>query len=322
MKRQLVAALLALMLVICSALTVFTVADMGRVWGDGAVCSIGAQSSRDLSLLTALYPDLKWTAYAQSAPLTLAGDELPTRTAEAAMLSFLGSPGRIAFFPLASGRLPLDGESGACALDRSTAFELFKSTNVEGNLIRLDGKTVSVVGVMDVDRPLVLAPAGRDTKLNRLAADDRDAMLLLASALRAPIDPFELSGAELSTLARLLCIIPWLLIAAPVLASLRGRGGWWRVAGAMSLWALALGAVLAILWCVSVRLLPARWSDFSFYGEQAAAFRARPFRAPDVRDELIKWDMLRAGGWCAAACMALWMERMWLRCEKSHGSCC
>ncbi|MEF9896468.1 MAG: hypothetical protein RR843_11910, partial [Clostridia bacterium] len=85
---------------------------------------------------------------------------------------------------------------------------------------------------------------------------------------------------------------------------------------------LDLGAVLALLWCVPVRLLPARWSDFSFYGEQVAALRARPFRAPDVRDELIKWDMLRAGGWCAAACMALWMERMWLRCEKSHGSCC
>jgi hypothetical protein len=318
MKRKIIAALLAVMLVSFSALNVFTIADMGRVWGNGAVCSIASMTGRDLSLLTALYPDLGWTAYAQSESQTVVNDELPVRTAEAAVLSFLGAPDRIVFFPLASGRLPLDGELGACALDANTAFELFKSTNADGNLIRLDGKAARVVGVMDVDRPIVLIPAGQDTQFSRLAADDRDAMRTLSLALRAEVDPFELSSAELTNLMELLCAVPWLLAAALFLLSLRKRGGWWRVAGAVSLWTLFLGAVLALLWCVPVRLMPTRWSDLAFYGEQAAAFRARPFRVPDIRDELLQSDMLRAGLWCAMACIALWMERMWLGCVKSR----
>jgi len=318
MKPKMIAALLALMLVSFSALNVFTAADMGRTWGDGAVCYISPRTQQDLSLLAVLYPGLEWTAYAQSEPQPIANDELPVRTAEAAVLSFLGAPERIAFFPLASGRLPQGGERGACALDVNTAFELFKSVNADGNLIRLDGKAVRVVGVMDVDRPLVLTPAEQDTKLSRLAADDRNAMSSLSLALEVEPDPFELTGAELTRLMGLLCAVPWLLAAALFLSSLRRRGGWWRVASTILLWALSLGAVLALLWCVPVRLLPARWSDMAFYGEQAAAFRARTFRAPDIRDELLKWDALRAGFWCALACIALWMERMWLGCVKSR----
>jgi hypothetical protein len=318
MKRKMIAALLTLTLVGFSALNVFTAADMGRTWGDGAACSIGSLTEQDVSLLAVLHPDLKWTAYAQSGPQPIVNDELPVRTAEAAVLSFLGAPGRIAFFPLASGRLPLEGERGACALDVNTAFKLFKSTNAEGSWVRMDGRAVRVVGVMNVDRPLLLTPAEQDTKLTRLAADDRDAMLSLSLTLEVEPDPFELTGAELTRFMGLLCAVPWLLAAALFLSSLRKRGDWWRTISTVSLWALALGAVLALLWCVPVRLLPARWSDMAFYGEQAAAFRARPFRAPDIRDELLKWDMLRAGLWCAMAFIALWMERMWLGCVKSR----
>lgn len=318
MKRRMIAGLLAAMLVSFSAANVFTVVDMGRTWGDGAVCSIGTQTKQDLSLLTALYPDLTWTAYAQSEAQTLVSDEFPTRTTKAAVLSFLGAPERIAFFPLVSGRLPMDGETDACALDADTAFELFKTTDASGNFIRLGEKMVRVVGVIDVDRPVVLIPAEQDTQFRRLAADDRDAMLALSSALGVEPDSFELSGAELTKLMGLLCAVPWLLAAALFLGSLRRRGGWWRTVSTVSLWTLLLGVILALLWCVPVRLLPARWSDMEFYGEQVAAYRARPFRAPDIRDELLKSDVLRAGMWGTMACIALWMERMWLGCEKSH----
>lgn len=319
MKRKVIAVLLAFMLVSFSALAVFTAADMGRVWRTATACSIDLLTIQDLSLLTVLYPDLEWTAYTQSTPLTIANDELPTRTVEAAVLSFLGTPEQIAFFPLVSGRLPLKGELGSCALDVNTSFELFKSTNAGGNLIRLDGKRVRVVGVVDVDRSLVLTPAEQDTKLNRLVADNREAMLSLSSALvGADPDSFELNGAELTKLMWFLCAVPWLVVTALFLGSLRKRGGWWRVASTISLWALFMCAVLVLLWCVPVRLLPARWSDMEFYGEQVAAYRTRAYRAPDIRDELLKSDMQRAVLWCAMACIALWMERMWLRCVKSH----
>lgn len=316
MKRKLVAALLAAMLVGFSALNAFTVAEMGRTWSESAVCSIGSKTVPELSLLAALYPELKWTAYAQSPSQTVFNDDLPSRTAEAAVLSFLGAAERIAFFPLACGRLPLEAELGACALDADTAFRLFKSANVAGKRIRLGERTLIVTGVINIGRPIVLVPAEADAALSHLAADDRAKMLTLSMALEGQIDAFSLSGAELKKLMGFLCAVPWLLAAAHFLALLKKRGARWRSAGAVLRWSLALGAALAFLTCLPVRLLPARWSDLAFYGQQLAAYQARPFQIPDIRDQLLKSDTLRAGGWCAMACIALWMERMWLRCEK------
>lgn len=307
MKRRIIAALMAIVFAGCSALSISGAIGIARVWGNGIACTIDAAAGYDLSLLTALYPHIPWTAYAQSAPLIIANDELPVRTAKAAALSFLGAPDRIAFFPLASGRLPHIGEAGACALDANTAFELFKSANAEGCMVRIDGRAARVVGVIDIDYPILLLPAKPETPLNRLSADDGDALILLMSALGVENDPFELSGAETRNLLLLPCAAPWLLVVMRLLIWLRRRGGWLKFVSAALIWALALGALLMILSCVPVRLLPARWSDTAFYGEQAAAFRARPFRQTDIRHELHKRYVLRAGLGCAAACVALWM---------------
>lgn len=318
MRRRITATLLAIVFAYCSASSICGAIGIKRIWGNGIACSIDAKAGEELSLLTALYPDIQWTAYAQSAPLIIANYELPARTAKAAALSFLGAPNRIAFFPLASGRLPLIGELGACALTTNTAFELFKSANAQGNLVRIAGNTMRVVGIIDMDYPILLISAKPETILNRLAADDRDTLILLSSALGVAPDPFELSGAETRNLILLLCAAPWLLVAAQFLVPLRGRGGWRKLVFAVLVWALALGVVLAILGCVPVRLVPARWSDMTFYTELAAAFEARPFRQKDIRDELFKRDALRAGLWSAAACIALWMERMWLKRVRSR----
>ncbi len=333
MKRTAIAAILALAFVCCAAMAAFTARSMDRAWGASAVCSADALTSQDLLLLTALRPDLGWTAYRQSAPKQMVSDAMPDRTAKAAVLSFLGAPERIAIFPLVSGRLPQSDERSVCALDSDSAFLLFGSIDPGAVFVRLDGKLMRVVGVIDAQRPLMLIPAeegsqggltgeeqGAKTQVmtfDRLVADGREALLTLQNMLGIEPDPFELSGAEFVRLTRLLCAAPWLAAVAYTVAALSRRGGIWRFAGVTLLFFLSLGALLAVLMSIPVRLLPARWSDLEFYGKQITAFKARPFRAPDVRGAL-KSDVLRVGLLSAAACIALWMERMWLRCGKSR----
>ncbi|MEA4899066.1 hypothetical protein ACH6CV_00175 [Bacillota bacterium Meth-B3] len=307
--KRLMAVPCALALILCAALAAMEGLDMGRMWKGSAACSIGPLTAPELSAVEALRPELGWTAYAQSASQAIGNDRLTSRQADAAVLRFAGAPERIAFLPLVSGRLPKDGERGACALDVATAFALFGSVNPEGEWVSLGGEAVQVVGVVEVERPLLLTPAGKKDSLDRLVADDREALEALASALGAQIDPFELSGTEATNLIWLLCGAPWILLAAAAFGALRRRGEPWKtILGALA-WMLALGALLVLMRSVPVRLLPARWSDFAFYGEQVAAWNARPYRAADVRDWGIRADAWRVGLWCLGACAAVVVGR-------------
>ena len=291
--------------------------NMQKMWANCAACSIAPSTGDELALLDALYPDAEWTAYTQdAASLSVTNEALPARSAQVQELSFLGDPSRIAFFPLVSGRLPREGESGVCALDADTAWALFRSTDANSNCVRANGDSLLVVGILDVERPLLMVPAAQDARFDRLAASSREALEALASALGEETDPFELSGSEIARIALLLCIFPIVLRIASALGVLRRRGGWRREAVNLLLWALFAGAVLAILWCVPVRLLPARWSDLGFYAELLDSFRARDLRLPDARDLLLQSGLVRAGILCLMACVAFWIERKCLKCEK------
>lgn len=318
MKREIMKALWIAAFAACLAAAVFNAAGMKRAWKTGAVCSIEDSTGEELALLDALYPELEWTAYAQSAaPTAVSNDLLPARAAQVQELKVLGDPGRIAFFPLASGRLPREGESGVCALDANTAFELFRSTGAEGNRVRVNGSSLRVIGVVDVDQGLLMTAAAQDAPLNRLAANSREDLTVLASALGASLDPFEFSGGEAARAAALLCAVPGFLAAALALFALRKGGKGRRYAGNILIWALLAGAVLTALWCVPIRLLPARWSDLDFYAQQLEAFQARAVRLPEVRDGLIRDGFVRVGVFSCLSCVALFMERKWIKCGKS-----
>ena len=317
MKREVMKLFWLSALVLCFAAAVFNAAGMFRTWKTGAVCSIEGASGDDLALLSALYPEIEWTAYAQRFDsVTVANSLLPARTAQAQVLTALGDPGRIAFFPLVSGRLPRAGEEGVCALDADTAFALFRSEVAEGNCVQVDNASLTVVGVVDVGQALLVTGAARDARLNRLAADSREELTVLAAALGAEIDPFALSGKETARLAGLLCAAPCLLLAGSVPRALRRYGNGGKYASTLLRWALFAGGVMAVLWCVPVRLLPARWSDLGFYARQVEAFRSRAVRLPDVRDVMLQKDIARVGIFSLLSCGALHMERKWLKCEK------
>ena len=151
----------------------------------------------------------KRQAYTQdAASLSVTNEALPARSAQVQELSFLGDPNRIAFFPLVSGRLPREGEIGVCALDADTAWVLFRSTDANGDRVRVNGDPLLVVGILDVERPLLMVPAAQDARFDRLAASSREELEALASALGEETDPFELSGLEIARVALLLCVFP------------------------------------------------------------------------------------------------------------------
>lgn len=317
MKRAVVRLLCLTAFAVALTSAVCLAVNMRKMWANCAACSIAPSAGDELALLDVLYPDAGWTAYAQdAASLTVTNDALPARSAQVQTLAFLGDPNCIAFFPLVSGRLPREGESGVCALDAESAWALFRSTDASGNRIRANGDSLLVVGVLDVERPLLMLPAAQDARFDRLAANSREELEALASALGEEMDPFELSGSEIARVALWLCGFPVVLRVACALGALRRRGGWRREAANLLLWTLFAGAVLAVLWCVPVRLLPARWSDFGFYAELLDGFRARGLRLPDARDRLLQSGLARVGVLSLAACAAFWIERKCLKCEK------
>ena len=313
MKRRIVAMLLAMMFVSCSILNIVVNVGLQKKWDTKISCYIGSEASVNLPLLSSLYPEIEWTAYTQSEQYSIMNDELPNRKADPSVLYYWGKPDQIMFLSILKGRLPHEKEYDACALDSNTAFALFNSTEPDGSSIRVNGKRIRVVGVIDINYPLILIPAESEVGLDYLAADNRNSLILLTSALGAELDSFELSCNELVKLLWITCILPWVFAAALLLLWIRRRGGWYRDASNAVLWLLFVSMVLLVMQCVPVRFLPSRWSDMSFYGQQVNAFSSRPFRSPNVYSKLLRQDVSQVLAWCAGACISLCLERMWLR---------
>ena len=291
MRRSLIGIAFMLIGVFCSAVSVMKAMEMQSVWRDTATCSIDARTPADLGMLAFSYPDIKWTAYTQSAAQEVKHAEISNRMDAVPILTYTGDPTRIAFLPLVSGRLPLNGERGVCAIDERTAYRLFGSDDPAEASIRIDSKLLRVTGVVSAKSSFVLTPVNEESKLDRLATDNRGILDTLTSALGIEPDPYELSGDEIVKLLRFVCAVPWLITIMILLLRQRKRGGAGRIVGTILLLMLILSVVLMLVSCLPARLLPTRWSDLAFYGKQVAAFHARSFRAPDIRDKLIYTDV-------------------------------
>lgn len=317
MKRLVMRRIWLTAFVLCFTAAACHALNTHRAWRASAACSIQAATGDSLAPLTALYPETEWTAYTQGYELLrVANDALPARGAQVQALCFLGDPERIAFFPMASGRLPGEGESGVCALDANTAYALFRDTGAEGKRVRVGGASLMVTGVIQMERSILLLPAAQDARFDRLVADTREELAALVTALGEEMDFFEFSGAEAARAADVLCAFPCALLVCFMLSALRRRVGWRRKIANLLLWAFAAAVILAVFWCVPVRLLPSRWSEFDFYARLLDAFRTRAVRLPDARDRLMRSDLVRVGAWSLLSCAALWMERKWMRCER------
>ena len=317
MIRKVAASLLLMLFILCSAISIMRAANVQKCWQDSVSTILAPHTEEELSALEVSYPETGWAAFQQVESQFITGGIEGSRNNKVSMLLFHGMPDSIAHFPMAAGRMPAYGENNVCALDKNTAFKLFSSVDVLGSNVNYDGNDWVIVGILDIDDPVFIAPGTAEIVYDHIAVDHRESLTKLVTALGDDADPFNLSGSETTRLLWILCGIPWTLIVLSGIRRLRRRSGGWKVVSNVAFCIALLGIVIALMYCVPVRLLPSRWSDLSFYGEQIRALRNRPRSVPTIRDVLLERDAAITCLWCALALITLRFERKVRSCAKS-----
>lgn len=317
MIRKVASSLLLMLFILCSAISIMRAANIQKCWQESVSTILAPHTEEELSALEVSYPEAGWAAFQQAESQLIMGGIEGSRNSKASVLLFHGMPDSIAHFPMVAGHMPAYGENSVCALDKNTAFTLFSSVDVVGSNVNYDGNDWMIVGILDIDEPVLIAPGTAETVYDHFAVDHRETLTTLVTALGDDADPFSLSGSEMARLLWILCGLPWVLIILSGIRRIRRRTGGWKVVSDVAFCTALLGIVIALMYCVPVRLLPSRWSDLSFYGEQIRAFRNRPRSVPTIRDVLLGRDAAITCLWCALALITLRFERKVRSCAKS-----
>ena len=317
MIRKVAASLLLMLFILCSAISIMRVARIQKCWQESVSTILAPHTEEELSALEVSYPEAGWAAFQQAESQLITGGIEGSRNSKASMLLFHGMPDSIAHFPMTAGRMPVYGESNVCALDKNTAFKLFSSMDVVGSNVNYDGNDWMIVGILDIDEPVLIAPGTAETVYDHIAVDRWESLTTLVTALGDDADPFNLSGSETARLLWILCGLPWALIVLSGIRRMRRRSGGRKVVSNVAFCTALLGMVIALMVCIPVRLLPSRWSDLSFYGEQIRAFRNRSRSVPTIRDVLLGRDAALTCLWCALTLITLRFERKVRSCVKS-----
>ena len=317
MIRKVAASLLLMLFILCSAISIMWAANVQKCWQESVSTILAPHTEEELSALEVSYPEAEWAAFQQAESQLIMGGIEGSRNSKVSMLLFHGIPDSIAHFPMVAGRMPAYGENSICALDKNTAFKLFSSVDVVGSNVNYDGNDWMIVGILDIDDPVFIAPGTAETVYDHIAVDRWESLTTLVTALGDDVDPFNLSGSETARLLWILCGLPWALIVLSGIRRMRRRSGGWKVVSNVAFCTALLGMVIALMVCIPVRLLPSRWSDLSFYVEQIRAFRNRSRSVPTIRDVLLGRDAALTCLWCMLALITLRFERKVRSCVKS-----
>ena len=317
MIRKIAASLLLMLFILCSAISIMRAANVQKCWQESVSTILAPHTKEELSALEVSYPEAGWAAFQQTESQIITGEVGGSRNSKVSMLLFQGMPDSIAHFPMAAGRMPAYGENSVCALDKNTAYKLFSSVDVVGSDVNYDGNNWMIVGILDIDDSVLIAPGTEETVYDHIAANHRETLETLVSALGGEADPFSLSGVETARLLWILCGFPWIIIILTGIRKMRKRSEVWKVISNVAFCTALLGMIIALMVCIPVRLLPSRWSDLTFYGEQIRAFRNRPRSVPTIRDVLLGRDAAITCLWCTLALITLQFERKVRSCVKS-----
>ena len=200
MIRKVAASLLLMLFILCSAISIMRAANIQKCWQDSVSTILAPHTEEELSALEVSYPEAGCAAFQQAESQPITGGIEGSRNSKVSMLLFHGMPDSIAHFPMTAGRMPVYGESNVCALDKNTAFKLFSSVDVVGSNVNYDGNDWMIVGILDIDEPVFIAPGTAETVYDHFAVDHRESLTTLVTALGDDADPFSLSGTETARL--------------------------------------------------------------------------------------------------------------------------
>lgn len=216
-----------------------------------------------------------------------------------------------------------------CLVDAQTAYTLFGTTKVGGQILWADGNSYPVLGIADAVRPVMVRMAEGEESLDRLAlaasgegGTTEAAQCLIRWGLGGKIlNPVFLW----SLVQNFLLLFPGILCTIVCFRMARG----WREIGDLfrqKQWpclcrillagVLFLGGIWLLLSRVTIpsEMIPTKWSDFSFWGAWWAEERERILALlltpmEDGRLQML-WNMIKSMAANAGACLAvLWPTR-------------
>lgn len=159
-----------------------------------------------------------------------------------------------------SARL-LEQDLQGCYLDAETARELFGSTEVLGSEVRCAGRRLTVRGILEGERGLLVIRPGGEERTDRITLENISASECESFLMRYGISGTAVSGAFLG---EILQIFLFLFPVCLVIRLFRGlKGG--RADVLRWILLLVLLCVLLRLIKIPETMIPDKWSDFQFW---------------------------------------------------------
>lgn len=257
---------------------------------------------------------------------TLACRETGT-TAQVTQILMAGNPELMDAAPLAWQR--------GCLVDSRTAYALFGTTQVGGQILWAEGKSYPVLGTIEATRPTMLRMAEGEETLDRLVlalSGETGAAEAAQCLLRWDLQGEILNPVFLWSLVQnFLLLFPGILCA--IVCSRMARG--WREFGDLfrqKQWSclcriLLAGVLLAgSVWFLGSRvvipasMIPTKWSDFSFWGswwaEEQEHIQTLLLTPMDDGRLQMLWNMVKSMTANAVACLVV----LWPMKEKQNAN--
>jgi len=306
---------------ILAALIIMSAINIDSLWGLSSVSlrykePVSGQTAWLARQYAALQEDesVFWPTFWRETQLQVTGD---LRKTNARCIYYSGNAGQVWRAQYLAGSAPGVTDGAGCAVSSGLAWELWGGFDVIGKKIEVDGAERTVRGVFEEDDTIALLAISDEDKSQSYSAVElsggpssptrADAKsFAVASGLGAPDNI--LIGTPAS-LVEILSALPLLILAVYGFALLTGALKKYPSAlqGALFL-ALIVFAILLpyLLDALPDRIIPTRWSDFSFWGSLAGQLGddLHEYMAvePRLRDVELKTLLLKQAG---IACLAV-----------------
>jgi len=229
------------------------------------------------------------TAWNRSEKQTLKNEELATK-ASARIIEVYGDMKQVYPMTLTEGTLPYSEDYEGCVIDENSAYELFRTSSATGNFITYQNKKYCIRGVIKAEEPMMLIHIyqGNNTYSNlELEYEDKENGGQLAenfisqNSLADTASYTLIEGSFYARTLKLFYRIPAWFLGFYMLYRLM-KCIWKRrtlplqvvilLLVFMSVW-LVLQWLMEFQFYIPERLIPTRWSNFTFWIEKFTAFR-------------------------------------------------
>lgn len=271
------------------------------------------------------------TLWKQTEGVEISGTDLK-RQAKMKVVDIWGDAEQVYPERLSLGNTLLREDTSGCMLSEPAAYELFGGMDILGKEISCQGNIYRVRGILDIEEAVFLRENEKagftfiEVKAKPGSGIEGIRQMLLTAGAVAE------EGAVVETdtfrgLLRLFRLIPLGLLMWVVYQ----KGREYCKGREAMIWLMRIGIVILFLlafwhsWCFSEDFIPAKWSDFEFFGELLAEQRENYRRYLDVaeiyRDRALVGAVKNAAVWSivsAVSALGILLKNFSLRPEENR----